>query len=235
MRNLDIKLDYLSDTVSSEKIFIEGLMFEKGLDIFKLKYEFVRLVNDLFPNSTSEDKFKILQLLIKSYMRESAEKIQMVWSGPDVSGLPGRDTEILLEELILEAKYSVLISIYSLSDYASKIIGLLKKKAVQGVYVEIFVNNFDSKRTILDEIFDEEYKRLSIYDYIGAQNVTQALHAKVVTIDGKKSLITSSNLSYNGLDGNLELGVLVHSKERAKEIRAIFHSMYQKRYFKKVK
>ena len=111
----------------------------------------------------------------------------------------------------------------------------LKKKAKQGVFIEIYVNDFEGKRDLLIDLVKIDPRRVFVYDYIGAKNWTQALHAKILTTDDTKSIITSSNLSYNGMDGNLELGVMIDSKEKAKEIRSIFNSLIDKGYFKRMR
>jgi phosphatidylserine/phosphatidylglycerophosphate/cardiolipin synthase-like enzyme len=36
-----------------------------------------------------------------------------------------------------------------------------------------------------------------------------AFHAKVISVDGEKTLITSANLSYHGQQGNIEMGIVV--------------------------
>jgi phosphatidylserine/phosphatidylglycerophosphate/cardiolipin synthase-like enzyme len=234
--NNNLKLDYLSDTLNSDKHLVKNLIAKDNLfDIFNSKVEMIRLMNEVFPSCSLEDKYKILYIISKAYFKETDEKTQLVWSGPDVAGLPGRDTEILFEDIVAEAKHNIIISIYSISEYASKLLNLLKKSALQGVYVEIYVNEFENKRHYFEELIQVKNNRLFIYDYTGANNSTQALHAEVVTIDDKQSIITSSNLSYNGMDGNLELGVLVNSIEKAKEIRVIFNTLIDKGYFKKIK
>jgi Phosphatidylserine/phosphatidylglycerophosphate/cardiolipin synthases and related enzymes len=236
MWNNNLKLDYLADTLISQKHLVKNLIGKDNpFDIFNSKIEMIRLMNESFPSCSLEDKYKILYIISKACFKETDEKAQLVWSGPDVAGLPGRDTEILFEELVAEAKQKIIISIYSISEYASKLLNLLKNRALQGVYIEIYVNEFESKRHYFEELTQVKNNRLFIYDYTGANNSTQALHAKVLTVDDKKSIITSSNLSYNGMDGNLELGVFVNSIEKAKEIRAIFNTLLQKGYFKKVK
>lgn len=45
-----------------------------------------------------------------------------------------------------------------------------------------------------------------------------ALHAKVIPVDQKKTLITFANLSYHGQQGNIELGMLEESKKIAKQV-----------------
>jgi phosphatidylserine/phosphatidylglycerophosphate/cardiolipin synthase-like enzyme len=36
-----------------------------------------------------------------------------------------------------------------------------------------------------------------------------ALHAKATIVDGRRLLLTSANLTYHGLGGNIELGALI--------------------------
>lgn len=49
-----------------------------------------------------------------------------------------------------------------------------------------------------------------------------ALHAKVISVDGQRTLITSANLSYHGQEGNIELGTLIESVKTAKEVEDLF-------------
>ena len=56
-----------------------------------------------------------------------------------------------------------------------------------------------------------------------------ALHAKVISVDQEKTLITSANLSYHGQEGNIELGTLVTSREFAKQVDSVFtHLIFSK-------
>ena len=61
-----------------------------------------------------------------------------------------------------------------------------------------------------------------------------ALHAKVISIDQKQTLITSANLSYHGQQGNIELGTLIDSKPVAKQIDDIFTKMIFSKVFTEV-
>lgn len=231
-----MRLNYLDELFFNNKFLLKNLL-EKDLgnELFKSKVSVIQELNSFFPNSSEEDKMKIIHLLSRAYFRSETEKTQLIWSGPSVSGLPGRDTELVFEEYIKESRNSIIITVYSISGYAVKLIDLLKKKAKQGVFIEIYVNDFQGKRKLLEEMVTIDPKRVFVYDYTGASNQTQALHAKVLTVDDTKAIVTSSNLSYNGMDGNLELGVVIDSKEKAREIRAIFNSLIEKRYFKRIR
>ena len=61
-----------------------------------------------------------------------------------------------------------------------------------------------------------------------------ALHAKVISIDQRQSLITSANLSYHGQQGNIELGTLIESKQIAKQIDDIFTKLIFLKVFSEV-
>lgn len=237
MWDKSLRLDVFEGLLFNHRYFIEGLLFkgEVSTNILDSRSTIFQELNKLFPNSSSEEKLNFLYLMAKAYSRSNSEKMQLIWSGPSISGLPGRDTEIVFEEYISSAQESIILSIYSLSEYASSLINLLEKKIKQGIYVEMYVNDYASKSDLLDKIIKLDNSRAFVYEYIGAENHTQSLHAKVLTIDNEKSIITSSNLSYNGMDGNLELGVILNSKEKAKEIRLIFYTLIEKYYFRRIK
>ena len=237
MWNKSIKLDIFEDLLFTHKYFIEDIFLkdEISTNITESRSIVFQEINKLFPNLSPEEKLNFLYIMVKAYSRSNSEKIQLIWSGPSVAGLPGRDTEIVFEEYISSAHESIILSIYALSEYAGSLINLLEKKIKQGIYVEIYVNDYASKSGLLDKIIKLDTSRAFVYEYIGAKNKTQSLHAKVLTVDNEKSIITSSNLSYNGMDGNLELGVILNSKEKAKEIRLIFNTMIEKKHFKRIK
>lgn len=236
MRHNDMRLGYIEDLLFSNRFLLKNILeANDSQGIFQIRHEAITQIDKLFPDVSEEDKYKFLSLLITSYFREQKDKMKLIWSGPSVAGLPGRDTELVFEELIDGAQHSIIISIYALSEYAVKLIKLLKKKAKQGIYIEIYVNDFNSKKELLIDLLSLNSSQIFMYEYIGAKNNTQALHAKILTIDDTKSIVTSSNLSYNGMEGNLELGVILESKEKAKEIRAIFSALIEKKYFKRVR
>ena len=61
-----------------------------------------------------------------------------------------------------------------------------------------------------------------------------ALHAKVISVDQKKTLITSANLSYHGQQGNIELGMLAESKKIAKQLDDVFTKLIFEKEFTEV-
>ena len=60
-----------------------------------------------------------------------------------------------------------------------------------------------------------------------------ASHAKILTIDSDKSLVSSANLSYHGLSGNIEMGFLVRSADKAKQIEELLKKLVRMHVYKK--
>ena len=58
-----------------------------------------------------------------------------------------------------------------------------------------------------------------------------ALHAKVICVDQKKTLITSANLSYHGQEGNIELGTLIESNKTANQVEDLFTKLLFNKVF----
>ncbi len=58
-----------------------------------------------------------------------------------------------------------------------------------------------------------------------------ALHAKVLSVDKKLTLITSANLSYHGQQGNIELGTLIESPIIAQQVDEVFTRLLFDRVF----
>jgi len=76
---------------------------------------------------------------------------------------------------------------------------------------------------------------LKVYNYPKQKDDhMSALHAKVLSVDGNKTLITSANLSFHGQEGNLELGTLIESNEIAHQVDDVFTRLIFRRVFTEV-
>ena len=62
-----------------------------------------------------------------------------------------------------------------------------------------------------------------------------ALHAKLIVSNVKESLVSSANLSYHGMQGNIEMGFLIESLDRAKHIEEVMKEMVRMKMFGKYK
>lgn len=90
-------------------------------------------------------------------------------------------------------------------------------------------------QTEFDKVLRYKGRFLKVYNYPKkADDKMAALHAKVISVDKKETLITSANLSYHGQEGNLELGTFIESSAVAKQIDNVFTQLIFNRVFTEV-
>ena len=75
-----------------------------------------------------------------------------------------------------------------------------------------------------------QYLRLYEYNRNGDDKMA-ALHAKMIVVDGMSSLVSSANLSYHGMQGNIEMGILITSADKAKTIEGLLKELRRMKVF----
>src|SRR6516225_274265 len=105
----------------------------------------------------------ILRLLAeaRSTSEQTAERIELVWSGPEMPGAASRDTSVVVRELFSNAESSVLIAGFAVS-HGSEIFRALAERmiSVPTLAVRMFLNvsrDDDDGRVSNDEILETFY------------------------------------------------------------------------------
>ena len=62
-----------------------------------------------------------------------------------------------------------------------------------------------------------------------------ALHAKTIVVDEKELLVSSANLSYHGMQGNVEMGIRLVSDDKAKQVESLLKEMVGMKIFKELR
>ena len=96
--------------------------------------------------------------------------------------------------------------------------------------MEFFINNIGDQKNV-DKLLRYKGRFLRIYNYASGNDRMSALHAKVISVDKKETLITSANLSFHGQEGNIELGTHIQSEQIANQVKDIFTQMVFKKIF----
>ena len=109
----------------------------------------------------------------------------------------------------------------------------MKTRTTKIAVQKFFVNDIDSQ-TGFDKLLRYKGRFLKIYDYKNAEDKMAALHAKVISVDQRETLITSANLSYHGQEGNIEVGTRIESKEIAKQVEDVFTHLLCTKVFHEV-
>ena len=193
----------------------------------------ITLLKRNFPTLTDEQCVEISGLIGSAMNINDADKVSLVVTVSPSFAINARTTMNVVQSLINGASRNILIIGYSLSSYFSNLVDTIVQKSQSGVFMKFFVNDIE-KQTGFDKILRYKGHFLKIYNYHQSEDALAALHAKVISVDQGKNLITLANLFYHGQQGNIELGTLVESKSMAKQIDDVFTKLIFAKVFNEV-
>lgn len=187
----------------------------------------------IFPNLENNDLFKIIEIfkLQNQKIKNKVLSAEFVTTVPSqIELIKSRKTIGVLREYIYAAENTVLITGYSVTHFAKDLIELLTRKSSEGVMIKFFID-----KLVDENIFNtlaKDSSNFKIYKLIDSILYSN-LHAKIAIFDRKHAFISSSNLSYNGIINNIEIGSLLHG-DKVNEIEELFEEMIQKGFFEEI-
>lgn len=176
---------------------------------------------------------EIAETIRTAMIMEDTDKVSLVVTAPPSFRIDAKPTMTVVQSMLEGARRDILITGYSLSSYFSGPADTIIDKSQQGVFVKFFINNI-KKQPDADKLLRYKGHFLKIYDYSNEKDKKAALHAKVISVDMKQTLITSANLSYHGQQGNIELGTLIESERTARQLDEVMTQLIFKKIFKEV-
>jgi len=216
MPGRDINKEILINTIKSD--YSNGTT--KSIEILKRNY----------PELSQQKCESIIELINEAITSNEADKVSIVVTAPPSFAINARTTMSVVQSMISGAERNIIITGYSLSSYFSDLVDIIIDKSQHGVSVKFFVNDID-KQQGFDKLLRYKGRFLNMYNYKQSDDKMSALHAKVLSVDGYSTLITSANLSYHGQQGNIELGTKIDSKTVAKQIDDIFTKLIFSKVF----
>ncbi|MDC0674416.1 DISARM system phospholipase D-like protein DrmC [Nannocystis radixulma] len=202
-------------------------------------------------------------LLLRTLARErrhrqhAAERVELVWSGPEVPGTSPRDTAVVVRTLCSAARRSVLIANFAF-DRARDGEALARARALwqpladamdarPELSVRIFANVErkdspdlpDSDPSLWVNRFRSHFTnylwpgtRLPELYYdprsLASEPGERAiLHAKCIVVDDTRVFLTSANFTQAGQHRNLEAGLLLEDPALARDLTAQFDALLQ--------
>lgn len=193
----------------------------------------VSMISRGFPELSMAQCKDFSQIIADAMETGDADKVSLVVTAPPLFSINARTTMNVVQSLIGNAERNILITGYSLSSYFLEMVDTIIQKSQRGVFVKFFVNYID-KQQEFEKVLRYKGRFLKVYDYRQEDDKMSALHAKVISVDQKQTLITSANLSYHGQQGNIELGTLIESKQIAKQIEDFFTKLIFSKVFEEV-
>lgn len=186
-----------------------------------------------YPELSADESDEISETIRAAMNTETANKVSLVVTAPPSFRIDAKPTMTVVRSMLEGAGRNILITGYSLSSYFSELTDTIIDKSQRGVFVKFFINNIE-KQPDVDKLLRYKGRFLQIYDYSNEEDKMAALHAKVISVDMKQTLITSANLSYHGQQGNIELGALVESEHTAKQLDDVMTQLIFNKIFKQV-
>ena len=160
-----------------------------------------------------------------------AQKPDLVWSGPEVTGLHARDTRQVYQELFSSAERSLWAVTYAYFDGPSVFERLAKRmEEAPKLKVTLLLNihrGYREKtqaeylvREFAEQFWEKDWpgkvRPAVFYDPRSVDpEVPGVLHAKAVVADDESVFITSANFTSAALDHNIEMGLLVRYRPLA--------------------
>jgi len=171
------------------------------------------------------------------------DRLEFVWTPRELDGVDARDTAVVARELFANAERSVLVVTYVLDarKKAEAIFGGLAARMDANPDLHVrFVLNVErpyqdatpapelvrkAARRLRDEVWPGTRLPEFYYDPRALdEDMTQraSMHAKCIVVDGRRTLVTSANLTEAAQERNIEAGVLVEDAGFAERVERQF-------------
>jgi phosphatidylserine/phosphatidylglycerophosphate/cardiolipin synthase-like enzyme len=145
--------------------------------------------------------------------------VRLVWTGPISTTAPVRSTVSVLLDLIERAQQEIIIVGYVITDAAAIVFDRLAAAQKRGVQVVLIGDRLEEKLDILRACWPRGQRLPALYSRVETPaDPRSALHAKLAVADQQYMLVTSANLTYHGLAGNIEIGLEIEGRVAAEVV-----------------
>ena len=226
MWNTDLRSEYISNQVVQA---IDSYLNRNDIKVF---IDVHKELERVYPELNKGQIWNLIGLLVSVYTSKSVEKTELVITAPASFRLKSRKIYKVVESMLDGAEHSITLTGYAVSEYFTEMIDLIIEKSTKGVYTRLYVNDYDKQKNQLKKLIDYRSKFLRIFNYQrNAEDAMAALHAKTIVVDEKQLLVSSANLSYHGMQGNIEMGIRIESLEKAKQVEDLLKELVRMKTF----
>lgn len=144
----------------------------------------------------------------------ASPRLDLVWTGPhSPANVQALTTTAVLREMIEGARHKILVVGYNLTrhnEFSVGVIDALAKAAGNGRRVIMALHDDGSNFGYLTDLWPRNLPLPRLLRWVGVPEDPKAsLHAKLVVADASDLLVTSANLTFHGLEQNIEMGVRI--------------------------
>jgi phosphatidylserine/phosphatidylglycerophosphate/cardiolipin synthase-like enzyme len=156
-----------------------------------------------------------LRALAEGYaLGYSAQRVEMVWSGPNSSAVPVRSTAQVLTHLVGEARHELVLMTYSAWPYAPLTEAITAAVAREVAVMAVVETLAGAGGALAGEEPAAAFLAIpgvQVWHWPTTRRPEQSskMHAKLAVADSRVLLVTSANLTQSGIGKNIEVGLLV--------------------------
>lgn len=171
-----------------------------------------------------------------------AQRVSVVWTGPDTYAVPVRRTDQALLELIRRAQQRLIVvsfAVYKVPEVAAALIECARRGCEVAVVVESEAESggkvsFEMAKALGSAV--AEHARLYTWPLEARPDVgngkAASLHVKCAVADRQRLLVSSANLTEYAFTKNMELGLLVEGGEVPGRVQDHLEVLLQRRILK---
>ncbi len=219
------QLERLVTALSDEKLSLSSGMLQLQ-HMLQLSTAEARPVASLFRSWQSEKgrEESLIAALLAAHaasarVRAETPSVRLVWTGPVSTSVPARSTMSVLLDLIDRAQQDIIIVGYVITDAAAIIFEHLAAAQQRGVQVVLIGDRLAEKLDVLRSCWPHNQRLPALYSRAETPaDPRSALHAKLAVADQRYMLVTSANLTYHGLAGNIEIGIEIEGQIAAEVV-----------------
>lgn len=213
----------ISQLILSKVIEERNTILDESLSA-KFFPQSLKLLQEQYPQLSEGQLLSILTLVLDSMQISNNDSVELIATVPMSFNTKVKRINNVVIDLIDSAEKSIIITGYSVSNFVDELIDKIIAKSEKGILVKVYLNDLQ-KQHYINKLIRYKSRFLKIYNYSNDVDEMAALHAKIVSVDGCKTAVSSANLSYHGLSENIELGCLIHSEKFAKELSELFKTL----------
>lgn len=139
----------------------------------------------------------------------AAPQTQLAWTGPADTRAAARTTLGALLEVIDTARQEIVVVGYAITEGAAPVFARLADARRRGAHVVLIGDRIAERLPTLRALWPLPQLPTLYTRPADPDDPMSALHAKLAIADGERLLVTSANLTYHGLAGNIEVGVVI--------------------------
>jgi len=173
-----------------------------------------------------------------------AQRVSIVWTGPETSAVAMRRTDQALLELIAMARERLIVvsfAVYKVPEVAAALVASAQRGCDVAVVLESEAESggrvtFEMSQALGSEVAEHA----TLYTWprelrpdVGSGKHA-SLHAKCAVADGERLLVSSANLTEYAFTKNIELGLLVEGGDVPRRVQAHLEALVDSRVLRPI-